>query len=128
MPPEEAGAARSFALELPAGSGHLTLARLFVGAAAIELGCAEESAEDLKLAASEAAAALAAGSGLLRLTVSGADGVLRLAVAGAGTPALEAVDGHLVLGLELARELLGDMTVTNGADGTEISFLVDCPA
>ncbi len=127
MPPDGAGA-RSFALELPAGSDHLTLARLFVGAAAIELGCPEESAEDLKLAASEAAGALAGGSELLRLTVAGADGTLRLAVAGAGTPALEAVDGDLVLGLELARALLGDMTVTNGAAGTEISFVVDCPA
>jgi anti-sigma regulatory factor (Ser/Thr protein kinase) len=73
-------------LEIPADAAYAVTARLFVAAAARDLGVPEEIAEDLRLAASELVAnAVEAGRpGPIRLALHGDAGAVRLDVSGVG--------------------------------------------
>ncbi len=113
---------RHFTLEVPAESGYLTMARLFVAAAAEELGCSGDTADDLRLAVSEAAGSLLHGGGPITVAVSAAEPGAAVAVRGPGRPAGDAGVGNLVLGLELAGALLGGVTVDENDGGTVIGF------
>lgn len=111
----------SYALQTPADPDLLTTARLFVASAARLLGCDDEALEDLKLATSEAASSLMGAGGPIRTTVTAEASRIRVAVFGPGE--IAASDpSELVLGLELARALLGDLTVAAVDGGTEITF------
>ncbi len=113
---------RRFTLEVPADSDYLTMARLFVAAAAEEVGCATDTADDLRLAVSEAAGALLDGGGPITVAVSAAGAGADVAVRGPGRPAGDAGVGNLVLGLELAGALLGGVTIDETDGGTVIGF------
>ncbi len=113
---------RRFALEVPADSDYLTMARLFVGAAAEELGCGGDTADDLRLAVSEAAGALIDGGGPITVALSAEDAGAAVAVRGPGRPVGDAGVGNLVLGLELAGALLGGVTIDESESGTVIGF------
>lgn len=73
-------------LEIPADAAYAVTARLFVVAAARELGVADGIAEDLRLAASELVAnAVEAGRpGPIRLTLSGGPTAVHLEASGVG--------------------------------------------
>jgi anti-sigma regulatory factor (Ser/Thr protein kinase) len=73
-------------LEIPADAAYAVTARLFVVAAARDLGVPDEIAEDLRLAASELVAnAVEAGlPGPIRLALHGDAGAVRLDVSGVG--------------------------------------------
>jgi anti-sigma regulatory factor (Ser/Thr protein kinase) len=73
-------------LEIPAEAAYAVTARLFVVAAARDLGVSEQITEDLRLAASElvANAVEAGGSGPIRLALRGDPGTVRLEVSGIG--------------------------------------------
>ncbi len=113
---------RRFTLELPADSDYLTMARLFVAAAAEELGCDGDTADDLRLAVSEAAGSLLGGGGPITVAVTEDEPGAALAVQGPGRPAGGAGAADLVLGLELAGALLGGVTIDETDAGTIIGF------
>ncbi len=115
--------ALTFALETPADPELLTTTRLFVASAVRLLGWEGDAVEDLKLATSEAASSLMGSGGPLRTTIVGDDAHVRVAVFGAGRPA-EAEAGSLVVGLELARAIVGGLSVAERDGGTEIAFEV----
>ena len=73
-------------LEIPAEAAYAVTARLFVVAAARDLGVSEEIAEDLRLAASElvANAVEADRPGPIRLALRSDQGTVRLVVSGVG--------------------------------------------
>lgn len=116
-------APRAFSLEVPARADYLVMARLFVAAAAEELGSSIRCADDLRLAVSEAAGSLLPGGGAITIHVTGADDDrVAVAVRGAGKPAEPEAPADLSLGLELVRGLLGEVAVTTGDLATEIRF------
>lgn len=117
---------QAFELEFPASVDYLVTARLFVAGAAAELGCGEEVADDLRLAVSEAAGSLLGSGGPITVTVSGADAKVAVAVRAPGLPAAGEAPQELVLGLELVRALLGQVTVQTTAGETEIAFSAGC--
>jgi len=108
-------AGESLVLEIPADAAYLTTARLFVGAAARHLGIDEETAEDIKLAVSDA------GTGAM-------DGqVIRLAVRVIGDRAwfeLESV-GAQFGELDVVAGLFEDLTIEpTSAGGVIVRFSV----
>lgn len=115
-------AAPAFTLEVPASPDYLVMARLFVAAAAEELGAGPAAADDLRLAVSEAAGSLIPGGGTVTVSVGDAAPGVAVRVAGTGDPQEPAAPGELALGLELVRGLLGEVTVTADGDRTEIRF------
>lgn len=118
---------RRFTLELPADADYLTMARLFVAAAAEEFGCGSDAGDDLRLAVSEAVGSLLGGGGPISVAVSPGQPGAAVEVRGPGMPAGDEGVGHLVLGLELADALLGGVTVDETAAGSVIGFsATDC--
>jgi anti-sigma regulatory factor (Ser/Thr protein kinase) len=97
-------------LEIPADAAYAVTARLFVVAAARDLGVSEEATEDLRLAASElvANAVEAGGVGSIRLALRGDPGTVRFEVSGVG----EVVDASPISRRALLESLFDAMDLT----------------
>jgi len=108
-------AGESLVLEMPAEAAYLTTARLFVGAAARHLGVDEETAQDIKLAISDAGTGAIGGQ------------VIRLAVRVIGDRTwfeLES-DGSELGELDLVAGLFEDLTIEpTSAGGSIVRFSV----
>lgn len=112
---------RTFTLETPADPGYLPTVRLFVAAAARSCGTDPDALDDLKLGTTEAVTSLLSTGGSIRTSVSCQDAGVEVAVSGPG-PLIDGNDTDLVLGLELARAVLGELDVTSGPAGTTLVF------
>lgn len=112
---------RTFTLETPAEPDYLPTVRLFVAAAALNCGCDPGVLDDLKLGATEAVTSLLPTGGSIQTSVSCTEATVEVAVSGPG-PLTDRNETDLVLGLELARAVLGDLEVTSGPNGTTLVF------
>jgi anti-sigma regulatory factor (Ser/Thr protein kinase) len=117
--------ASEMTLEIPADAAYGVTARLFVVAAARDLGVSEEITEDLRLAASELVAnAVEAGRpGPIRLALRGDPGTVRLEVSGIG----EVVDASPISRRALLESLF-DATDLTEEDRVSISVPTEAGA
>ncbi|HEX2031470.1 MAG TPA: ATP-binding protein [Actinomycetota bacterium] len=117
-------------LELPPDAAYIATARIFGSALARHYGVPEGAIEDLKLALSEACAALVRGSGeRMLLAATPLDGRLRYRVTGGALPGAGPAEDDTPsslasVGLELIRALFEDAEITAGDQRASVSFSV----
>lgn len=116
-------------LELPPDAAYIATARIFGSALARHYGVPEGAIEDLKLALSEACAALIRGSERrILVDATPADRRVRYRVSGGALPSPlteEDTPSSLAgVGLELIRALFDDAEIGGGEEGASVSFSV----